>query len=396
MGKQLRLRQRRMRFDAVPIGKARRTPQGGIRAPASPTCEGIFEYENADGTIRREYHPADVVFSAATLESLTAAPLTIGHPPVPVTLENWDAYAVGHVGDQVERDGEWVVTEIVAQHATAVAGLESGDLSKLSCSYEIECREQPGVWKGRAYDAIATSIEYNHLALLRKHEEPRAGAMARVRLDSKGNAIPEERGTQETKTMRTIRIDGIDFPADSDAAIQAFAKYEERYGLVVKGLAEARTDAEKEKARADAAEAELAKAKKEAEEASDPKRVEALVVARAALRTDAAKLLGDADLSGKTDREVMEAAVLASDPEAKLEGSTDEYVKARFDAALSYGSKPAEGAGEGGVGSVRRAALDAIKKGQTDEDPVEDLRLKMEKGTQDAWKQPHGATLKTV
>lgn len=381
------------RIDGVPIGRARPTPQGGIRAPANPTREGIFEYVQHDGSVRREYHPADVVFAASTLDSLAASPVTIGHPPVPVTKHNWDTYAVGHVGDEVQRDGHLVLTEIVVQKAEAVDGVLNLDLVELSCGYEVECEDLPGVWNGQTYDAIVRSIKYNHLALLRRGaEEPRAGAEARVRLDSSGNAIQEPRQEITMSTQRTLKIDGLDLPADSDAAAQAIARLDAKVDLLEKQVEGVKADGEKEKARADAAEAELAKVQGQLKEARDPEKLEALVAARAKIRSDAAQLLGDEDLSGKSDREVMIAAILKATPEAALTEATDEYVRARFDQALAYGLPPT--GDESGPAKVRRAVTDAIKgKAENEETPAKTAEERMKQRTEDAWKAPHGAHL---
>src|SRR4051812_7910672 len=68
------------RLDSTRIirGKAP-TPTGGLRLDAQITRSGIFLYCNPDGTTRREYRPPTEVQSPASLATLAACPVTVGH-----------------------------------------------------------------------------------------------------------------------------------------------------------------------------------------------------------------------------------------------------------------------------------------------------------------------------
>ena len=56
----------------------------------------------------RVYRPEREVFSKDAVRSLARKPVTIEHPDVPVTSDNWKDFAVGHIGDEVMRDGEFI------------------------------------------------------------------------------------------------------------------------------------------------------------------------------------------------------------------------------------------------------------------------------------------------
>ena len=52
-----------MRFDLAGLtGRAQRTPQGFLRAPAWVTRVGVFPYRRADGTVQRELRLPEEVF----------------------------------------------------------------------------------------------------------------------------------------------------------------------------------------------------------------------------------------------------------------------------------------------------------------------------------------------
>ena len=54
----------------------------------------------------RVYRSQDAVFGAEAIKSYTHLPVTLEHPGVPVTADNWKKYAVGETGDEVLRDGD--------------------------------------------------------------------------------------------------------------------------------------------------------------------------------------------------------------------------------------------------------------------------------------------------
>src|SRR5271156_2344986 len=90
------------RYDRGAVSKAIITDEGFLKAHAVVTRAGIFEYINADGSIRRELrHPNDV-FQAESLGSMKMKPITNGHPAQKlVTSKNIKELAVGYTGETV-------------------------------------------------------------------------------------------------------------------------------------------------------------------------------------------------------------------------------------------------------------------------------------------------------
>jgi len=352
------------RLDFGRLGKVQRTPQGGIRVPAKLTRTGIFVYRKADGTERRELRPAEEVFHADSLATLAGAPVTDLHPVGMVGPQNWRKLSVGHVGEHVEQDGRFVSAKLAIQDATAIEAVDRGDRSELSCGYSCRTDETPGEFEGQRYDAIQRAIRYNHVAL-GPSGWGRAGNEVALRLDSKTGACqvwedepaasPPRR--REEKTMAKIRIDGIEYEADSPALEQAIAKWDAKRDTEIATLTKERDEIQ---AKHDAANAELAKAREDLATATDPKTLDKLVADRVALHTDARKVLGsDVKLDGKTDRDVMIEAIKHDDQDFDADGRSDDYVRAYFEATTKTHKRHDEGGT--GVGAVRSAAVASRK-----------------------------------
>lgn len=267
---------------------------------------------------RVEYRPDSEVFSAASLETLPAAPVTRGHPEGAVTAANWKLLSVGHVSEaapeRVKLDAhEWIRTQVVISDEVTQAAVERGDVVEVSAGYTCEIDETPGVAPdGTRYDAVQRNIRFNHLAVLGPGEKARAGADARLRLDNKG------------KPMVKIVIDGVEYEKNSDAHIAAV-------------LAAANAQTVAEKARADKSEAERDLARKDAVTSASlatPERLDAIVVERLKLRVDAARLLPAGYVfEGKDALAIRTDAVKAKG--TAVEGKSPEYIAAAFDVLLS-------------------------------------------------------------
>ncbi len=137
-------------------------------------------YRDGGGRIRRELRPPEEVFDPASLKSLALVPVTNDHPPELLDSENLKRYQVGNVGDSVAREGLLVRAPVVVQDASAVAAVLTGK-QQLSCGYEADLDETPGVYDGVPYDAIQRRIRYNHLALV---DLGRAGPSCKLKLDA--------------------------------------------------------------------------------------------------------------------------------------------------------------------------------------------------------------------
>src|SRR5436190_12609480 len=194
------------RFDVGKLENVQKTPQGGLRSQAFITKTGVFVYDGANGNPIREYRPPEEVFHADSLATLPDAPLTVGHPGL-VSPDNYQVHAVGHVRE-VKQDGERIAANVVIQGRRAIKAIEGG-MREVSCGYSCRLDETPGLTSdGQAYDRVQREIRYNHVALV---AAGRAGSDIRLRLDGAGEQILEER-----TTMKTERIDDVDYEVGSD------------------------------------------------------------------------------------------------------------------------------------------------------------------------------------
>lgn len=161
---------------------------------------GVYEYRNPDGTIRREYRPADEVFASDALNSFRGKPITVLHPKKgKITAANAFGTAIGSIlSDGYQKDDKYVACDIVI-----FAPDKMGKHRELSLGYRCDCEETPGVAPdGQAYDAIQRNIRINHLAVV-----PLARAGMKARLNCDGDEIIE---SEETQNMSKFKIDGVE------------------------------------------------------------------------------------------------------------------------------------------------------------------------------------------
>lgn len=335
-----------------------RRTDGSLVVQARIARTGVQVYRNADGSARREYRPDSEVFSAKTIESFKLVPFTLGHPPVMVTPENVTLYSRGTVGESIRRDGKWMVATIVVHAKDAIDAIESG-VRQVSCGYACDLEMKPGVSPdGEHFDCTQHGIEGNHVAGV---VDARAGAEAAIRMDaaySNDEPDPITRKDHKDSHMDTTQLTAALTKALSDVAAQTAradaatsrADAAERDLKTVKADAaklEAERDAQKE--RADAAE----KARKDATDAT-PLRVRALVDLEGAAR----RVLGarcdsvdgkapEVDLTKLGPRAIKLAVIkhvtnADCDLDAAGKPRADEYVDARYDAAIERASASAD------------------------------------------------------
>lgn len=316
----------------APIDKLARTPTGGIRVNANVGREGVLVYQRQDGSVRREYRPADEAFAAASLESIADAVVTVGHPPdALVTPRTVRTYQVGHVRGAAKRDGKMISAELAVLDEDAIGKIATGELVELSCGYTCIVDATPGTTpSGEAYDVVQRDVAYNHVALLGEGQG-RAGRDAKLRFDGaevRLEAIeePEPRndamkewingreytvGTPEwaaANALRMKRLDELEKAATEggDLASKVDELTKAKEGLT-KELADARAKID-----------ELTK-KLSGEAPPDEKKLDSLVEERAAVREVARRVLGaDAKLEGKTNDALRREVITKLDGAAVL------------------------------------------------------------------------------
>lgn len=133
------------------------------------------------------YRPEDQVFDKEAMISLTYKPVTDDHPPVQVGAGNWKDYAVGTIGGEIARDGEYIRVPMTLMDAATIAKVKDGK-AELSVGYTCDIEMVQGTTKdGVSYDAIQKNIRGNHLAVVKK---ARGGAA--LKIGDAGEALNRE------------------------------------------------------------------------------------------------------------------------------------------------------------------------------------------------------------
>ena len=208
------------RLDSISLDKTYYTEEGYlVDHPIVTTC-GIFEYKNADGSIRRELRLPEYVFEEKSLKSYKGKPIIITHDAGEVDKENVRKEQIGTIMSEGYRDGDSVRCEIIIHDTNA---LERCGLKELSLGYSLDTDDTPGVWQGEKYDCIQKNIEINHLALV---GEARAGETARLNIDGKDDEVILKGGMvamSKTNTKGRRADDGEELsPEELEAAIALF------------------------------------------------------------------------------------------------------------------------------------------------------------------------------
>lgn len=165
-------------LDRANIGTVRKTSEGYVTARAKAVRTGVQDYRASElglmgNHIVRVMRPEEEVFAVDSVKGFAHAPVTNDHPPEMVDAENWAKYAVGEVGANVMRDGEFLALDLMLKDAAAIAAFDSGK-KELSAGYTAEIEF---VDNHPDYDAVMKNIRINHLALV---DKARAGSEARI------------------------------------------------------------------------------------------------------------------------------------------------------------------------------------------------------------------------
>lgn len=348
------------RFDSGTLGNVERTPQGGVRIPAYPTRAGVLKYRNADGSERLELRHPDDVFDPKSLRTLRGAPITDLHPAEMVTPANFKSLSVGHVSDEITREGYLAGAFLIVQDATEIELIDNGDRKECSCGYTCDIDPTPGVFDGQPYDVRQINIEYNHVGI-GPEGWGRAGSSVALRLDA-GDAMSEHIPKSEASMPgKLVRVDGIEYEAGSEGHLQAIAKVQ---ATAEATIVEQRTTIDRlnkekiaETSRADAAEKSLKETQAALVKATDPKTIHAMAKTRADMLDKGraiAKLRGVkfdlAAAEGVDEAGLMIQILKMIEPDFNPEGQDPKVVagyamgriKAALDAGKTGGTAPAE------------------------------------------------------
>jgi hypothetical protein len=374
-----------LRYDSAPI-KATRTDAGFLRGEANVTRTGVFTYRNADGSERKELRLPEEVFKPLSMNSLSMAPITLGHPLEAVTSKNAKALAVGAVGDSVKADGKFLRASYVIHDDAAITEIESGRQRELSCGYNCDLEMKSGVYEGERYDAIQRNINHNHLAILARG---RAGPEVRIDGDDAVCIDGNETPTKRNSNMIKLHIDGVDIEVSETAAQiikRAQMKLEDEVKRLTKDAADASAALAKAQGRADGLDAEV----KTLKQAAAPEALTKLINERVSLVNKADKILSTKEApfkaDGLSDDEIKRQVILKVQPTADLKDKSADYVNARFDAAIEASTTTVTNAD--GVAAANGDARKVIAHadGSATGNKVAEAQKRMKERNSAAWK----------
>jgi hypothetical protein len=333
--------------DDAPITRTRLTKEGYLVADVRAARTGIYLYRGDEVDmptmdVVRVYRPPETVFSKETLKSFTSLDVTNEHPSELVDSKNWKKHAVGHTGEDVARDGEYVRVSLILRDQAIIDMVKTGKRG-LSFGYTCDVEPTPGKTKdGEEYDAVQTNLVGNHLAVV---SLGRAGSECRIQ-DQSHSSKGSRTMDPNIPTLRTVLVDGIPVQA-TDASAQVIDTLQRRLQEAnSKTLQEAEghamatqaKDAEIATLKADLAKSDGQLGTKDAEiatlkaQVSDAAKIDAMVSERTDVLTKAKGLgLSDADLKGKTNQEVIKLSVSKRLGDQAVQGKSEDYVRCAFD-----------------------------------------------------------------
>ena len=378
----------------------RPTPQGGLCVEAAVARSGVLPY--SDGTRSwLEYRPPEEVFAADSLASLRGAPVTNEHPSGLVTPETFTAVARGHAADDVRRDADFVVVDLLVQDAALVALVTSGERREVSCGYTCEVDPTPGVTpEGERYDAVQRLIRHNHVALLAPGEG-RSGPDVSLRMDGAAVDVRRDAAGESMKTIklkggREIKLDAAEDATAAQGAVDEIQKKADEGGETIAAcdaaqtaLTDAMTQIAVLSGKLKAAEAAKEAPPAVTEDMVPDEVLDAALSKRVALLEDARKVLGaEVKLDGLKPAEIRAKVIGQAFPSVKLDGLSADRIQGLYDAALLGAAERNDG-----LANAHRAAAGPESTTRTDAADEASPRG-LARRTQDAWKRP--ATLSTT
>ena len=281
----------------------------------------------------RVYRPESEVMHRDAVKSLAGRPVTIEHPDVPVTSRNWSDFAVGHLGDEILRDGEFLRVPLHLMDAEAIGIVRDGK-RQLSVGYTAVLQWGDGKTDGgEDYNAIQTSIRANHVAIT---HTARGGDKLRMGDHRKKEA-----------RMAKLTVDGIDVEMeDRDAQlverhINNLAKAAATATALQTDIAAVKTELANTTAVVAAKDAEVATLKQQLADALSPEKRAEAARARNAVEQRARALVDSIKITdAMTDVEIRRQVVnsICGDTAKPWDDNQVSAVFASLDATIARGT----------------------------------------------------------
>lgn len=268
-----------------------------------------------------------------------------------MTADNWKALAVGMVGDEIARDGEFVRVPLIVMDKSAIGDVKAGK-QELSAGYTCDLVFDSGKTSaGEEYDAIQKDIRINHVAIVQRG---RAGSQARIGDGAVSwGAAPitdhaERKESPMADNLRKVLVDGLQVET-TDAGATAIEK-------LMRDLAASTvivSDLNKKVADADAAHSaaiakkdeEIGGLKTELKKAQDaapkPADLDKMVADRVALITAAKTIHADLKPEGLSDADIRKQVVMAKMGDEAVKDASEAEISGMFK-ALAKDVKPTD------------------------------------------------------
>lgn len=344
------------------------------------TCEGVRPYRQFDGQRIQEAKTPEELFSAATVDSANNKPVTDDHPTdangntIMVNRDNSQQFMKGFMSDhaRVDKSTKTIRNDLIITDSKLINKIRHGK-QELSIGFQMQLDPTKGELNGQAYDAKQTNIRINHVAIV---DRGRAGHSVRLTADS-AEEIPEDNEKKKGEKMDftkvhtkqgdiSVAVEDADkltklvgdadesnsklekLKAERDKINQQIKELEGSNDKSKKEAADAKKKADEARARADAAEEENKSLKSQLEgDAFEDKLNNTL-----AFREKAKKIVGDSfDFTGKSEREVEEAALKTKFPDRSFDSESDDYVRGYYENLFTTNA--------GGVGYGRTTEQDS-------------------------------------
>lgn len=182
---------------------------GFLYGKARLTRTGVFDYYDDSGNLMREYRSQEEVFDKDSVQSLSMKPIVNDHPFSIVTSDNVNLLQVGSVGEVINIDGQFLISNIIVTDKDMVDTILNrksvGLPTELSCGYSCMLVPEIGHHDSDGYYTFAQkNIRYNHVAIV---DRGRAGDQVRI-LDKKQQK-KEQIMAKVQFTRKAIKCDSL-------------------------------------------------------------------------------------------------------------------------------------------------------------------------------------------
>lgn len=357
-------------YDRTRVSSRTITKEGFLKATARVGRPGVQQYikdidftgddlpENLrikpSGTVINIFRPPGEVFNADSMASFEGKPITNNHPiGAYVDSTNVKRLQVGFSQTVVKaKDGEAIEATLIVQDKLAIKDVQDGK-DQISLGYEAMIEWTPGVDETYGtFDGVQRNIHGNHIAIV---DRARAGTDFRLN---------DKQPTKGQIEMKTRIVDGKSIELSDDAA-DIFDAMKVDKNTMSKTIVDAET-----KIKGLVAELETVKGERDAAKAKSitdadiDAKVAERVTARTKLIDTATKVVGEIGVD-KTDAEIrLEVIKKLGDGKVEVDGKSDEYILAVFDALITTAKPKAKLIGDGlGSDDVRVEDADKSREG---------------------------------